>query len=253
VNRAPDLVTALAPPLGGRAVLRQRWCGVTFLHWALPPDRVAPLLPDGVRPDLHDGLSYVGLVALRMRSVAAAAGPALPWSGDFLETNVRLYSVDAAGRRGVVFCSMDAERLAFVAGSRLTVGLPYRWSRMRHAERAGAAGREHAYLTRTRWPGRRGVRSHLVIRAGAPIRADADDAQLAAFLTARWGLHVHRAGRTLYLPASHEPWRLQRAAVLHFEDGLLAAAGFPDLAARAPDHVAYADGVSSTFGLPRGR
>ena len=42
---------------------------------------------------------------------AGSASPAVPYLGTFPETNVRLYSVDAHGRRGVVFRSLDASRL----------------------------------------------------------------------------------------------------------------------------------------------
>ncbi|MGQ0573304.1 MAG: DUF2071 domain-containing protein [Pseudonocardia sp.] len=55
-----------------------------------------------------------------------ARGPSVPWLGTFLETNVRLYSVDATGRRGIVFLSLDADRAAVVAGARAVFGLPYR-------------------------------------------------------------------------------------------------------------------------------
>ena len=48
----------------------------------------------------------------------ASVGPAAPWAGTFLETNVRLYSVDATGRRGVVFLSLDADRAVAVAAAR---------------------------------------------------------------------------------------------------------------------------------------
>jgi len=36
-----------APPLPGRAIASQRWSDLTFLHWRVEPDRVAPLLPPG--------------------------------------------------------------------------------------------------------------------------------------------------------------------------------------------------------------
>ena len=84
---------------------------MTFLHWPVPSRRVADLLPPRVRPDTLDGLTYVGLVALVMRRTTIARGPALAYVGAFQETNVRLYSIDRAGRRGVVFLSMDASRL----------------------------------------------------------------------------------------------------------------------------------------------
>ena len=31
-------------------MFRQAWQDLTFVHWALDPDVVTPLLPDGVRP-----------------------------------------------------------------------------------------------------------------------------------------------------------------------------------------------------------
>ena len=56
------------------------------------------------------------------------------------------------------------------------------------------------------------------------------DEDLAAFLTARWGLHTMACGRSMFIPNEHEPWRLRSAEVLLLDDGLLAAAGFPELA-----------------------
>ena len=45
-------------------------------------------------------------------------------SGSFLETNVRLYSVDEHGRRGVVFRSLEADRLLPVLTARGRSGCP---------------------------------------------------------------------------------------------------------------------------------
>jgi uncharacterized protein YqjF (DUF2071 family) len=80
-------------------------------------------------------------------------------------------------------------------------------------------------------------------------RPDSED-DLPAFLTARWGLHTRVWGQSLFIPNEHEPWRLRSAQVLLLDDGLLAAAGFPDLAERQPDHVCFAEGVRTRFGLP---
>lgn len=113
-----------------RAVLTQSWLDLAFLHWALDPEAVQPLLPRGTRPDVIDGRTYVGLIAFRMHRTGLFELPGLPWLGSFPETNVRVYSVDAAGRRGVVFLSMDAARLLPVLVGRAALGLPYVWSRM---------------------------------------------------------------------------------------------------------------------------
>ena len=112
---------------------------------------MAPLLPRGTRPDTLDGATYVGLIGFRMVDLGLLRGPALPWVGTFLETNVRLYSVDGLGRRGVVFRSLDATRLTAVLTARATLRLPYAWSRMSFehsgdeiAYRCAAAGRSPA-------------------------------------------------------------------------------------------------------------
>jgi uncharacterized protein YqjF (DUF2071 family) len=85
--------------------------------------------------------------------------------------------------------------------------------------------------------------------AVAPV-GPAVDGPLERFLTARWGLHVARLGRTWYLPNTHVTWPLRHAQVQALDDGLLAAAGLGDLARRPPDHAAFSEGVAATFGRP---
>jgi uncharacterized protein YqjF (DUF2071 family) len=114
----PELVTTSPPPGPRVAPLAVAFADVAFLHWRYEPDEVRPLLPPATAPDSIDSAAYVGLVAFRMRSY-----------GEFLEFNVRTYSVDEQGRRGVVFLTMEADRLPWVLVAR-AAGLPYRWSRM---------------------------------------------------------------------------------------------------------------------------
>lgn len=140
-------------------------------------------------------VTYVGLIPFRMVGGGIARGPGVPWFGSFLETNVRLYSVDDTGRRGIVFLSLDADRAAVVLGARAAFGLPYRWARMRYR----ASGGVHSYDARLRRPGRR-AESHVVVRAG-PRR---QPTELDNFVSARWGLHVRWWGRTLYVPNRHK-------------------------------------------------
>jgi uncharacterized protein len=242
----PEPVSVLAPGLPAPRLLRQQWRDVAFVHWAVDPARVSGLLPPGVEVDVYEGRSYVGLVAFRMVGSGFARGPALPWLGTFLETNVRLYSVDATGRRGVVFLSLDADRLPVVGAARAAFALPYRWARMRFAR----SGPERAYQATLRRPFG-SARSRLRIRA----RDEELDGPLERFLTARWGLHVAHLGRTWFLPNAHEPWPLRAAELIELDDELLGSVGFGELAGRTPDHVAFSAGVHSTFGrpLPAGR
>ena len=250
----PEPVDPTAPPLRGPIMMGQAWRDLTFLHWAVEPERVAPLMPPGVRPDVLDGATYVGLIPFRMVGAGLGRGPGVPWFGTFLETNVRLYSVDATGRRGIVFATLEASRLAVVLGARGSFGLPYRWARMAFGDRPSprgpgeaVPGRQVAYATRGRGP-RSGVTSRVVVEVGELLPPSEE--RLAAFLTARWGLHEAHLGRTWYVPNEHETWPLHAARVVALEDGLVAAAGFPELAGRAPDHVAFSPGVRTRFGLP---
>jgi uncharacterized protein YqjF (DUF2071 family) len=239
----PEPVTATAPRAAGRTLFTQGWRDVAFLHWAVDPARVAPLLPPGTRPDVLDGVTYVGLVPFRMRRIGIAGSPGLPWVGSFLETNIRLYSVDGLGRRGVVFRSLEAERLPTVLVARWLARLPYTWARMR----LDRDGDRLTYTSRRRWPGPRGAASRVELRVGP--RLVAPDA-LAAFLTGRWGLHQNAFGHTRYWPNEHPAWPLHRADLLGWDDDLAAAAGLP--VDGPPDSVLFSPGVDVRFG-PRVR
>jgi uncharacterized protein YqjF (DUF2071 family) len=234
-------VSSDAPEMPGPVMMNQSWRDVTFLHWAVDPEVVAHRMPPGVRPDTLDGVTYVGLIAFRMVGAGIARGAGVPYVGSFLETNVRLYSVDDTGRRGIVFLSLDADRAAVVVGARAVFGLPYRWARMRYRSSGGV----HSYDARLRGPGRR-AESHVVVRAGARRQST----ELDDFVSARWGLHVRWWGRTLYVPNRHEAWPVHDAELLALDDGLVASLGLADLAGRPPDHVAFSPGVRTEFGFP---
>ena len=240
-ERPAEPVTPLAPRKLGRVVFTQTWSNLAFLHWAADPAVVAPLLPAGVVPDTIGGRTYVGLVPFFMRDVGFGTAPGVPYFGDFPETNVRLYSVDSAGRRGVVFVSLEASRLATVLAARRT-GLPYMWARMRVTR----AGDVWTYRTVRRWPRPAGPHSIAMVRAGERI---AEPSELEHFLTDRWGLHLRAGGRTCYWPNEHSRWPLHRAELLALDDELVPAAGLPEFT-RPPDSVLWSPGVDARFGVP---
>jgi uncharacterized protein len=236
-------VTATAPDLSGVQILKQEWRDLTFLHWRVPSEAVAPLLPQGTRPDVYDGSSWAGLIAFRMVGAGLGRAPAVPWLGSFPETNVRLYSVDEQGRRGVVFRTLEASRLAVVLGARVAFGLPYTWARMRVVEADGVL----RYSSRRRWPEPRTASTRVAVRVGDALPAGDP---LDEFLTARWGLHTRSFGRTLYVPNRHETWPLHRADLLHLDDSLVGACGLPGVSERAPDSVLFSRGVRTVFAMP---
>ncbi|WP_328540067.1 YqjF family protein [Streptomyces sp. NBC_00344] len=240
--RVPEPVTADAVRRIGRPLLTQSWLDLAFVHWAVAPEAVAPLLPAGTVPDTFDGVTHVGLIAFRMHRIGWLHLPGIPYLGSFPETNVRLYSVDADGRRAVVFRSLDASRLIPVAVARAAFRLPYMWSRMS----VRRSGNTVTYSSSRRRPGPRGAHSRLVIRVGERI---AEPSALEHFLTARWGLHNAVAGRTLYLPNSHPRWPLYRAGLQECDESLVVAAGLPEPSGE-PVSVLFSPGVPVRFGLP---
>lgn len=236
----PEPVVPDAPVAVRRPLLTQYWADLAFLHWAVDPADVAGLMPPGVAPDTLGGVTYVGLVAFRVRWTGLLRLPGVPYLGVFPETNVRLYSVDERGRRGVVFASMDASRLVPVLAARLGFRLPYVWSRMDVC----AAGDTIRYTSRRRGP--RGAHSRIAVRPGARV---ADPTELEHFLTARWGMHNAFSGAAAYLPNDHPRWPLHRAELVECDENLVAAAGLP-APSGDPVSVLYSPGVPVRFGRP---
>ena len=229
-----------SPRLPRPVLMDQWWNELAFVHWPVDPASVAAYFPPGTRPDVwSDGFTYVALVPFAMRRAGFGRGLPVPYFGSFLETNIRLYSTDDAGRHGVLFRSLETARLAIVPFARVGFGMPYTWARMslRHDDDV------ITYDSVRRWP-RRGLRSRLSLRLGAVV----EPTPLETWLTSRWGAHSRLAGQTVWVPNEHPPWPLREASVLELDDDLLAAAGVR--AAGPPLRVLWSSGVRARFGRP---
>lgn len=233
-------VSAIAPPLAGPALFDQDWRSVFFLHWAVDPADVAPLLPRGTRPDEFGGATYVGLVPFRMVDAGLGRRHPTPYLGTFLECNVRLYSVDDEGRHGVVFRSLEATRWITAMSARWGYRLPYTWARMQVRQR----GERWWWRSDRRYP--RGGGS---LRLTACVGEQVEPTPLEVFYTARWGLHSIVGGRTVWTPNEHEPWPLQAAHIVELDEDLVERAGVRVTGAPT-ERVLYSPGVHTTFGLP---
>jgi uncharacterized protein YqjF (DUF2071 family) len=230
----------VAPPLPRPVILDQLWTDLTFIHWPVDAERIAHLYPPGTRPDVFDGATYVALVPFAMRKTRLGPSLPLPYFGTFLETNVRLYSIDDRGRHGVLFCSLETARLAVVPVTRVGLGVPYTWARMRMTKH----GDEVAYESVRRWP-RRGLRAQVTVSVGQPV----EPTPLEVWLTARWGAHTRKLGKTWWVPNDHETWPLRAATVVDLTDDLVAASGLEP--AGPPLRALFSTGVHARFGRPQ--
>jgi len=256
----------------------QWWTDAVFLHWRIPHAVAAPFMPPGVVPDEFDGSAWVGLIGFRMKGAGLGRGPGIPYFGSFNEINVRLYSKEPDGTRGVVFLSLDATRLAVVLAAR-AAGIPYVWSRagfraegaldplaaLEGGGPAGLAGASARPVGPAGQPGLSGPAGAAGARAGYWVRrfrggarsdfevapefdVEATDPH-SLHLTARFGLHTRFRGRTLYVPNTHTAWPLYQAKVTHLEDQLVAAAGIN--VTGPPESALFSPGVRTQFGRPR--
>jgi uncharacterized protein YqjF (DUF2071 family) len=200
--------------------MRQNWHHLLFLHWAVGPEQLRPLVPLELELDLFEGRAYVGLVPFTMTGVRPVWAPAVPGLSSFHETNVRTY-VHRAGRDpGVWFFSLDAANPIAVALARTFFHLPYYHARMRLTLESGAV----AYASQRRRAG--AAPASCAIRARPTGSAGpAQAGTLEHFLAERYYLYTTHRSQLYRGQVHHSPYPLQTADVLALDETLLAAAG----------------------------
>lgn len=219
-------------------VAHMRWEGIAFLHWAYPPDVVAPHLPDGLVPQVLDGAAWVGLTPFVMRDVRPAGLPVPPRWTRFVEVNVRTYvRHPASGTDGLWFLTLLCDRAEVVAGLR-AAGVPYR--------RASGTVADAGDAARYRVHGRAGGSLLLEVVPGARV---ATPGPWLDAVTGRWNAYARRAGRLWRVPVQHVPWPLHEATATHLDTDLPEACGLPSPS--GPPQVAWSPGVDVRVGPPR--
>lgn len=244
-----------------RQVFWQTWRDLVFVHWAVDPAVVAPLLPPELEPETFDGAAYVALVPFLMTGIRFVGLPAIPGTSRTLETNVRTYVRRRGGGPEAVpavwFCSLEAESTLAVLAARWGFGLPYFQATMAYARghEPGADGR--ALATRVassqrRWPQPAPARSLVdaAFVAAAPF-APAVAGSLEHFLVERYALYAQRGRTLLHAEVRHTPYRIRAGSLRAVDTGLLAAAGIPAAALRGPALVHEAEDVTVRIGAPR--
>ena len=222
--------------------MRQRWERLTFLHWAFDPADVAKLLPDGLTPDLHDGMAWVG----RCRSLwwwrLRVAGPHLGCR-DFPRPMSGPMCVILTGTSGSGSSPWTRPGSVPSLWRGPPTVCPYYWSAMD----IGGDDASIAYWCYRRWPGPGTASSRVRIAIGEPYQPD-ELTELDHFLTARWILFSAAGSRYRLARACHDPWPLHRAEATVVNDTLVRAAGLP--VPQGEPLVHYSPGVDVTIGPP---
>jgi len=251
-----------------RPIGYQSWHDLLFLHWRVPPETLAGLLPRGLTLDTWDRDAWIGLVAFHMSAIRPWWSPPIPYFSAFPETNVRTYVRCGAEEPGIWFFSLEAARLAAVLVARWRWRLNYHWARMR-----AFRGRQRACYSSRRFS--RGSQfARIEAEIGPPITGEfltnppgigsagtgpagagsIDDAgfdpagappgTLEHFLAERYVFYNRaRDGCWQQGRVRHAPYRLCSARLLTCEQSLLPAAGLD--VAGPPCHVLFSPRVDA--------
>jgi uncharacterized protein len=233
------------------AIGYQTWHDLLFLHWRVPSEMVAGLLPRGIVLDTWDGDAWIGLVAFHMTGIRPWWLPALPYVSAFAETNVRTYVRCGAREPGIWFFSLDAARLAAVLVARWKWRLNYHWARMRvsrgplrasYSSRRFGRGAAFAEIEAEIGPLPGAGTAH---SAAATVEGSiACPGTLEHFLVERYVFYNQlRAGAWQQGRVCHAPYRLWPARLLSCEQSLLPAAGLA--VAGPPCHAIFSRRVDA--------
>ena len=245
VSDAERLRLRERPP--GRALMRQVWRHLGFLHWPVAPAAIAPLLPPGLQVDTFDGAAYVGIVPFTIPLTRSALG-GLPMAPGFHELNLRTY-VHRDGRDpGVWFFSLDAASRLAVAGARIAYGLPYFHARMTMA----VAGGEGAATIDYRSQRASGGATFAGRYRPTGAVATAAPGTLEFFLAERYLLYAWTGRALRKARVSHAAYPLQPATADAVAQTVTDAARLPpDAFAAPPPLVHYACEVDVAIFGPR--
>ena len=189
----------------GEWTWRQSWCDLLFAHWPIPVSAIRHLVPSSLKIQEFEGTSWIGVVPFRMAGVMRRPLPDLPYFSAFPEINVRLY-VEAEGKPGVWFLSLEAANLAAVIGARAMYNLPYFHAGMTFGESDGGIE-----IASKRFRDKRDLRFECSYRpVGDPY--ESQPGTLESWLTERYCLYARlRNGAIRRVEVHHRPWPLQKA------------------------------------------
>lgn len=232
-------------PLPGRAWRwGQAWLDLAFIHYRIDAEALRRSLPVGLEVQEYDGSAWLGLVPFRMARMMRRPLPWLPGISTFPELNLRTY-VEAEGKPGVWFFSLDADSWPVVFGGRNVYGLPYHRADMEQVEHGGwvefqSLRREGGVSCRLRY---RGVGEVFEAKRGS----------FEYWVAERYCLYsASRKGRLMRVEVQHGPWPLQWGEVVLEENGILSAAGLVPESGAPVCHFSKGVDVVSYGGEPVG-
>jgi hypothetical protein len=202
----------------------QRWRNLLFLHWEVPADAIAALLPPGLEVDTYQGRAFVGVVPFTMKDVSPWWSPSVPGISNFHELNVRTYVHRGGKDPAVWFFSLDAASTIAVIAARAGWSLPYfrATMQMRIEEEANRI----RYRSKRRFPKPRPADLDCTYTIGDPL-GELDPQSLEFFLAERYYLYTTNSDGLVIGQVHHKPYPLHHATVETLSQSVVEAAGLP--------------------------
>ncbi len=197
---------------------RQSWLDLAFAHYRIEKSLLEGLLPPGLKIQEFDGSAWLGLVPFRMQGVMRRPLPDVPGFSMFPELNLRTY-VEAEGKPGVWFFSLDADSWPVVLGGRNIFGLPYFLANMR--QKIQTDGIEFS-SSRRKSP----AEFHAQYRPRGQVFL-ARKGTFEYWATERYCLYAaNHHGEISRTEVHHAPWPLQNCEIEISKSSILEASGF---------------------------
>ena len=110
-------------------VYYQEWHNVVFVHWKVPIEQAAQLVPPELELDLLNGEAWISLVIFYGKRFRPRFLPPIPPVSNFYEVNVRTYVVHK-NKPGIYFLSVEAGKRMSAFLSRIITKIPYEYAAM---------------------------------------------------------------------------------------------------------------------------
>lgn len=214
----------------------QRWRHLLFLHWELPVDAIAALIPKELTVDTFEGKAFIGLVAFTMLDVAPRWAPSVPGTSNFHELNVRTYVHRDGKDPAVWFFSLDAASSIAVLAARAGWHLPYHRASME----LDVQDRDVSYTSDRSWPGPKPAHLAAKYRIGEPL-GNAVPGTFEHFLVERYLLFADTGNGLQIGQVHHKPYPIHTVEMLSWEESMVRVLGLPDPVGEP--HALYSPGV----------
>jgi hypothetical protein len=205
-------------PPDAQWLISQSWNDVLFVHFAMAPSALRPLVPETLTLELYDGAAWLTIAPFCTSHLRPSGIPPLPMLSFFPQVNMRT-CVRRDDKPGIFNFSADAANLSAVWFARVFFRMQYWHSTIQVSGatvRARKSGENTIHFRSRRLHGpaaRNGPATFDVAYSPEGATEPARPGSLDEFLTERYCVYSHNRGKLYRTELHHQPWQLQHTGV----------------------------------------